>query len=177
MYDSRSLASLIPDLFKITKPITAGSNALIISANLLHLDEAQMLPIVQGLQERIDPLTGIKMYAAFAGYAVLNAILKTDPKDYLKLLWTPCKEFPTWIGSVKYNDSLDDLLKVLDLTKFGDAVVEGKGTIPALVTLQDILLLYKTDTIKSTLNAFEIGSEIIEIFSRNLSRGCRPLDV
>ncbi len=163
MDDSRSLVSLFPNLFKITKPITIGSNALIISANLLHLDEAQMLPIVQGLEEKIDPSTKIKIYATLGGYSVLNAILKTDPKDYLKLLWTPCQEFPSWIGSVKYTDTLDDLLKVFDLTKFGDAAVEGKGTIPALLTLQDVLPLYENDTIKSTLSVSEIGSERVEI--------------
>jgi CBS domain-containing protein len=153
----------MPNLFRITRPITIGSNALIISANLLHLDEAQMLPIVQGLQEEIDPLTKIKMYPTLGGYSVLKAILKTDPKDYLKLLWTPCKEFPVWIGSVKFTDSLNDLLNIFNVTRFGDAAVEGKGTIPALITLQDILLLFETDTIKSTLSVSEIGSERIEI--------------
>ena len=113
----------------------------------------------------------------WAGYAVLNAILKTDPKDYLKLLWTPCQEFPSWIGSVKYTDTLDDLLKVFDLTKFGDAAVEGKGTIPALLTLQDVLSVVQNDTIKSTLSVSEIGSEMVDDFSRRLSYGCRAHDV
>jgi hypothetical protein len=58
---------------------------------------------------------------------------------------------------------LDVLLKVFDLTRFGDAAVEGIGTIPALVTLQDILPLYKNDMIKSTLSVSEIDSERIEI--------------
>jgi CBS domain-containing protein len=163
MDDSHSIASLFPNLFKSTKPITVGSNALIISANLLHLDEAQMLPIVLGLDEKIDPSTKIKMFATLGGYSVLSAILKTDPKDYLKLLWRPCQEFPSWIGSVKYTDALDVLLKVFNITRFGDAAVEGMGTIPALVTLQDILPLYKNDTIKSTLSVSEIGSERVEI--------------
>jgi len=163
MDDSLSIASLFPNLFKTTKPITVGSNALIISASLLHLDEAQMLPIVLGLDEKIDPSTRIKMYATLGGYSVLSAIMKTDPKNYLKLLWRPCQEFPSWVGSVKYSDVLDDLLKVFDLTRFGDAAVEGNGTIPALVTLQDILQLYKNDTIKSTLSVSEIGTERVEI--------------
>ena len=93
MDDTHSIASLLPDLFKIMRPVAVGSNALIISANLLHIDRAQMLPIVHGLEPKIDPSTKIKMYPTLGGYAVLNAILKTSPKDYLKLLWDLAKIF------------------------------------------------------------------------------------
>ena len=106
MDDSPSIASLIPDLFKIPRPITDGSSPLIVSANLLHIDVIQMLPILEGLHFKIDSSTKIKMYATLGGYSVLDAILKADPKDYMKLLWTPCKDFPVWIGSVKYTDTL-----------------------------------------------------------------------
>ena len=124
-----------------------------------------MLPILEGLHFKIDSSTKINMYATLGGYSVLNAILKADPKDYMKLLWTPCKDFPVWIGSVKYTDTLHDLLNVLDITKFGDAVVEGSAIIPALVTLQEIIMLYRKDAIKSTLNVTEIGTETVAVSS------------
>ncbi len=163
MDNSRSIASLMPDLFKTISPLVDGSSALIIGANLLHIDVIQMLPILQGMEPKIDTSTEIKMYATLGGYSVLDAILKADPKDYMKLLWTPCQDFPVWIGSVKYTDTLDYLLNVFDHTRFGDAVVEGLENIPALVTLQEIISLYRNDTIKSTLRVSEIGSEMVEI--------------
>jgi len=162
-----SIQSLFPDLFKIPRPIISGSSALIISGNLLHLEDVQLLPIVQGLQPKFDPVTKIKMYATLAGYSVLKAVLKTNPKDYYKLLWLPCQDIPVWIGSVKYNDSYSDLLKVFELTKFGDAAVEGSGSFPALITLQEILTLFRTDVIKSKLRVSEIGSEMIKISSES----------
>ena len=127
-----------------------------------------MLPIVEATSKidpltRIDPHTGMKMYASLGGYSVLNAILRTDPKEYSKLLWKQCQEFPIWRGSVKFTDTLADLLKVFDATKLGDVAVEGLRSFPALVTLQEILLLYRNNTIKSTLRVSEIGSEMVAI--------------
>ena len=103
------------------------------------------------------------MYASLGGYSVLNAILRTDPKEYSKLLWKQCQDFPIWRGSVKFGDTLNDLLKVFEATKLGDVAVEGLRSFPALVTLQEILLLYRNNTIKSTLRVSEIGSEMVTI--------------
>jgi len=103
------------------------------------------------------------MYATLGGYSVLDAILKTDPKDFMKLLWRPCQNFASWIGSIKYIDSLDNLLRVIDATKFGDIAVEESGDSPALVTLQEILSLFRNNTIKSIRIVSSIGTEMIEI--------------
>jgi len=167
MMNDHTIKELFPDLYKIFRPITVGSSPLIISGNSLHIDEVQMLPIVQGLQPRIDPNTKIKMYATLGGYSVLNAILKTDPRDYLKFLWSPCQDTPVWIGSVKYSDGFSDLLKVFDITKFGDAAVEDYGSTPALITLTEILTLYKKGVIKSQLHLSEIGSNMVEVSSES----------
>jgi hypothetical protein len=163
MTNDPTIQSLFPDLYKIPRPIITGSSVLIISGNLLHLEEVQMLPIVQGLQPKIDPITKIKMYATLGGYSVLSAILKTNSKDYNKLLWLPCQDIPVWIGSLKYVDSYSDLLKVFELTKFGDAAIEGSGSFPALITFQEILSLFRSGVIKSKLRVSEIGSEMIKI--------------
>ena len=64
MDDSPSIASLIPDLFKIPRPITDGSSPLIVSANLLHIDVIQMLPILEGLHFKIDSSTKITAAAS-----------------------------------------------------------------------------------------------------------------
>jgi len=131
-----------------------------------------MLPIVEATSKidpmtRIDPHTGMKMYASLGGYSVLNAFLKTDPKDYAKILWRPSQDFPVWRGSVKFTDTFDDLLKVFDATKFGEIAVEGSRNFPALVSLQEVLLLFRNNTIKSALRVSEIGSDMIVVSSES----------
>jgi hypothetical protein len=160
---SPRIFDILPNLFSISRPIIAGNSPLIISGNLLHLEEVHVLPIVQGLQPRVDENTKIKMYAVLAGYSVLERIVKTNPVEYSKLIWAPCNDMPTWIGSLKYTDSFEQLLKIFELTKFGDAAVEGTLRVPALVTLTEILGLYRDHVIKSNLRVSEIGSEIISL--------------
>jgi hypothetical protein len=127
-----------------------------------------MLPIVEADSKidpltKIDPHTGMKMYASLGGYSVLSAVMRTDPNDYAKLLWKHCEDFPVWRGSVKFTDTLNDLLKVFEATKLGDAAVEGSRNFPALVTLQEILVLFRNGSIKSPLRLSEIGSVMIAI--------------
>jgi hypothetical protein len=153
----------MPNLFKISRPIIDGKNPLIISGNLLQVQEVHVLPIVRGLQPRVDETTKIKMYATLAGYSLLEKILKTNPKDYSKLIWTPCQEIPVWIGSVNYEDTLEDLLRVFDVTGFGDAAAEGRTSIPALVTLSEIIDLYRNGIVSSKLRASEVGSKMISL--------------
>jgi hypothetical protein len=81
----------------------------------------------------------------------------------MELIWEPCRDFALWIGSVKYTDTLSDLTKVFDLTKFGDAIVESPENIKALVTIQDVLLLYKSNIMKSTVSVSEIGTDIVAV--------------
>jgi CBS domain-containing protein len=158
-----SIQSLFPKLFNASRAITTGSSALIVSGTMLHLDDVQLLPIVAGLQPKIDPITNVKMYATLGGYSVLQAVLKTSPNEYLKLLWSPCQDNPIWIGSVKYTDSYYDLLRIFDLTKFGDAAIEGAMSVPSLITLQEILPLFKSGLIRSKLRVSEISSEMIKV--------------
>jgi len=135
-----------------------------VTASLLFLEEVQMLPIVQGLEPKVDPKTRIKVHATLGGYSVLQAILNSKPSKYMELLWTKCQEMPIWIGSVKFSDTLDDLLHVFERTRFGNAVIEdATKERPALVTLKDIVSLYRVGKLKSSVRVSEIGSERISI--------------
>jgi len=125
-----------------------------------------MLPITTGLEPRIDPKTKIKLHAAVGGYSVLQSILNSNPSEYAKLLWTKCQDMPVWIGSVKFSDTLDDLLHVFEKTRFGNAVVEDTTREhSSLVTLKEIMSLYRVGKLKSSVQVSEIGSERISISS------------
>jgi CBS domain-containing protein len=163
MKESRKISKILPNLLKMSRPVISGDSPLIVSGNLLQLAEVHVLPIVQGLQPKVDEKTKIKMYATLAGYSVLEKILQTSPNDYQKLIWTHCNDIPLWIGSVNFEDSLDDLLRVFESTGFGDAAVEGSSRIPGLVTLSEILSLYKSNVIRSNLRLGEIGSKKISL--------------
>jgi CBS domain-containing protein len=162
---SAKLSTLLPNLFKIPRPVIDAKSPIIVSGNLLQLGEVHMLPIVQGLEPRIDQETKIKMYAALGGASILNKLLNTPPRDYGKLIWTPCEQMPVWIGTVNYDDSLEDLLTVFVKTRFGNAAVERSAPMRELVTLSEILGLYRTNVIASNLRAEDVGSEMISISS------------
>lgn len=157
------LSMLLPKLFEIPRPVIDGKSPIIISGNLLQLGEVHMLPVVQGLEPRMDPETKIKMYAALGGASILNKLLNTDPKDYEKFIWTPCQEMSLWIGTVNYDDSLEDLLNVFVKTRFGSAAVERNTTMRELVTLSEILKLYREHKITSKLRTEDVGSDMISI--------------
>jgi hypothetical protein len=165
MEHSPAISSLLPDIFNVTRPLASGTDPLIISASLLILEEVQMLPIVEGLEPKLDPETKIRMYATLGGYSVLRAISGSKSSDYLKLLWTKCMEMPVWVGSLNFEDTLDELLRVIALTNFGNVVIDGRGNVPALLTLREIADLYGANKIKSELRASEIGSERVSISS------------
>lgn len=159
------LSTLLPNLFKIPRPVIDANSPVIISGNLLQLEEVHMLPIVQGLEPRIDQETKIKMYAALGGASILNKVLNTFPKDYGEVIWTPCQELPVWIGTVNYEDSLENLVEVFTKTKFGNVAVEAKPSARTLVTLSEILGLYRSHHITSNLRVVDVGSEMISISS------------
>lgn len=164
MPESPHLSAIFPELYKKPNPIIEPNSPLIVTGSLLHLEEVQMLAIDGGMEPRIDPNTKIRMYGAIGGLSVLSKVRMTNPKDYSKLLWTPCKEIPVWVGAVSYEDSLDELLGVVDLTRFGDAIVE-KGNATALLTLSEIIQLFRSGVIKSNLRVSEVGSVIFSISS------------
>ncbi len=163
MKESRKLSEILPNSFRMGRPVVSGDSPLIVSGNLLQLEEVHVLPIVQGLKPKMDEKTKIKMYAALAGYSVLEKIIQTSPKDYLKLIWTHCKDIPVWIGSVNFEDSLNDLLGVYENTGFGDAALEGSSKIPGLVTLSEIVDLYKNNVLRSNARLTDIGSDKVSL--------------
>lgn len=162
---SGKLSILLPNLFKIPRPVIDAKSPIIISGNLLQLGEVHMLPIVQGLEPRIDQETKIKMYAALGGASILNRLLNTNPKDYGKLIWTPCQEMALWIGTINYDDSLEELINVFVKTRFGNVAVERDTSMRELVTLSEIVGLYRSRKVKSNLRAQDVGSEMVSISS------------
>jgi len=122
-----------------------------------------MFPIVEGneLLPVVDNETKLKKYPAIGGYPVLDAIMKTEPKEYQKLLMTKSQDMPIWIGTVKFSDTLDDVLRIFETTRSGNVVVEREDNNRTILSLKDIAELFEVDKIRSDLRVYDVGSQKI----------------
>jgi hypothetical protein len=120
---------------------------------MLHISDVQMLPVEGGELAHYHEKAKIKLYAAIGGYSVLDKIIVTDPADYQKLLWRPCKEAVVWIGSTNYEKEFESLFKIFEITRFRDAIIDrGEGT-HALLTLTNLVDLLRHGVITSNVTA------------------------
>ena len=174
--ESPKISELLPNTFSVSNLIVTGTDPLIFSARVLLLEEAQMLPIIEDLKPKIDPETKVRKYATIGGYSFLESIFRAQPSDYHKILWSRCADMPTWIGSVRFSNTLEELLKVFENTKFGDVVVEDQNNEKqALVSLEEVVSLYRVARISSDLRAVDVGSKKISISSDSTISECLRL--
>jgi CBS domain-containing protein len=160
--DSLSIASLVPNLFQKLRPTFEGNSPLIMAGSILIMNDAYILPTVSGLLPGLSDDSRGMLYGAFGGYAFLNKLSKTAPKDYQKLLWSPSRGCMILIGSCQFDDSLDSLLQVFEATKFGIARVDADGMF-RLITLDDIVELVRRGWLHPKLSVEAVGSPVLTI--------------
>ena len=142
--------------------IGTGETPLIIAGTMLHISDVQMLP-VEGGSCTLPRKGKNKAYAAIGGYSVLDKIMVTDPADYQKLLWRPCKEVIAWIESTDYDKEFESLFKIFEVTRFGDTIIDRGEDTHALLTLTDLVDLLRHGIITSNVTAEEISSKSVSI--------------
>jgi len=130
---------------------------------MLHISDVQMLPVEDGELAHYHEKAKIKLYPAIGGYSVLDKIILTDPADYQKLLWRPCKEVLVWIGSTNYEKEFESLFKIFEITRLGDAIIDRGEDTHALLTLTDLVDLLRHGVITSNVTAAEISSKTVSI--------------
>jgi len=91
----------------------------------------------------------------------VRLVLETKPGDYHKVLWSPCTTTSMWLGALEYQDSLENLLRIFELTGFGDARVNANAPPHALITLDEVVSLYRERKLKCKLQVKEIASRAI----------------
>ncbi|MGA2875121.1 MAG: hypothetical protein ABSE82_06215 [Nitrososphaerales archaeon] len=184
--DLLKISTLFPEAFEAASLTASGVNPLVNVVNLLCRNDVQTLPLVPSPEPRINPETKIKEYASLASYAVLDSILRSDFKNYQLLVFsTKCQEVAVWIGSLRSTDSLDELMRVLEMNGFGNAIVEQEDARKnVLLTLKDIVSLYQSERLRSTLLVSDVSSPkvsastdttITETLSLMLNKGARRL--
>jgi CBS domain-containing protein len=151
------IAEALPGIFNRVYPILEPGTQLLLAASLLRFHQIDAIPI--GFQKKQ------KKRLAVVGYSCLSALLKSDPAWYKAFLEQPCESAAQEIATVSADSEVSELLDTFADTEFGFAWVEGEFEIGGLASLRDVLSLYETGTITTTLSVDEVASPIFAISS------------
>lgn len=160
-----TLSRLFPSLFQMPRPITTPDVPVIVAASILSVYEAPMLPIVKVGASPTQEKEGVLLFQAIGSQPIIRLLTETKPSDYYKILWNSCTTTSIWIGSLGYNDSLDKLLRIFVLTGFGDARVDAPPSPPALITLNEVVGLYRDRKLSCELGVKEVASRAVVVDS------------
>jgi CBS domain-containing protein len=152
---------LFPGLFSIPRPITTSDVPVIVAASILSTYEFPILPITKVSAPLDVEKKGVKLFKAIGGQQIVRLVLESKPSDYNKLLWSPCTTSSMWLGALEFDESLDRLLKVFELTGFGDARVNAHAPPHALVTLDEVVSLYRERKLKCKLEVEKVASRAV----------------
>jgi CBS domain-containing protein len=159
--DGPSIASLIPNLFRLHRP-TVDGNSPVMHTSLTLDNEVQILPVSNRPRPRKDRKTGLVLHGAISGYSFLERLIRTRPEDYLGLLRTPSKEIAVWIGSVDFYSPISDLLRTFEVTRFGAAYVSNHA-LRTVATLADLVGTMKNNSLVSDMHVGQVGSRRVSV--------------
>jgi CBS domain-containing protein len=155
------LSKMFPTLFSISRPIITPDVPVIVAASILTTNESPILPVAKvGAPPAVEK-QGVKLFKAIASQQIIRLVIDSKPSDYYKILWNPCTTTSIWLGALEYHDSLEKLLRIFELTGFGDARVNGQAPPHALITLDEVISLYRERKLKCKLEVKAIASRAI----------------
>jgi len=132
-----------------------------VAASILSTYEFPILPITkEGAPPEVEK-KGIKLFKAIGGQQIIRLLLETKPSDYYKILWGPSTKTTMWLGALEYHDSLEKLLRTFEVTGFGDARVNARAPPHALVTLDEVVSLYRERKLKCGARVEEVASRAV----------------
>jgi CBS domain-containing protein len=158
-----SLSELFPELFSVSRPMTMSDTPVIVAASMLSGYDSPMLPITKlGFQvEKEDQ--GFRLFRAIASLSIIRLLVETEPRDYYEALWKPCDTTSVWIGALVDEDTLETLLRVFELTGFGDARIDASDSATALITMNEVASLYRGQKLRCLLAVSEIASPAVMV--------------
>ncbi len=145
------------------RPITTPDVPVIVAASILSVYEAPMLPIVKVGASPTHEKEGITLFQAIGSQPIISLLTQTKPGEYYKILWNSCTTTSIWIGALGYDDSLDELLRIFVLTGFGDAKVDCPPSPPALITLNEVVSLYREGKLRCDLGVKDVASSAVVV--------------
>jgi hypothetical protein len=151
------IAAALPEIFKRTYPVLDSGTELILAASLLRFHQIDAIPI--GFKKRQ------KKHLAVLGYSCLSHLLQTKPSRYKRFLEQPCENVAQELSTISWNANIESLLRLFWRTKFGFSMVEGKFETEALISLRDLLGLYKKGILNTSLSIGQVASPIFSMSS------------
>ena len=118
---------------------------MIVAASILTAYDAPMLPISSksgappGREKH-----GVKLFRAIGGLPIIRMLMEAKPSRLLQGLGSSCTTTSVWIGSLSYDDTLENLLRIFELTRLRRCKSRAPRTPPpALITLDEVVSLYR----------------------------------
>ena len=150
------LSDLLPKLLDNSAPGVDGKDPVILTGAYLRAADVHMLP---GDEKRVPSGHDFSLANGYGGYAILRRLSVSKPEDWYQMLWRPSAEFPTSIGVCGYDESLDRLLYIFEVTRFGVALAK-KGPKRNLAHLGNLVRLYQEGRLSTTMKPDDVSSKV-----------------
>ena len=158
------LSNLFPELFSIARPITTSDVPVIVAASMLSIYDSPILPIIrEGTAPAGKENNEAKLFQAIGSLPIVRMVLEIQPSEYYKALWQPCTTRSIWIGSLGFQDTLEDLLRIYEATGFGDARVEAPTPPNTLITLSEVVSLFGLRKLRCSAEVNKVASRIVQV--------------
>lgn len=144
----------LPNIFRRTAAVLEPGTQILVAASLLRFHQIDALPI------RFEP-SQKKKFAVF-GFSCLSKLLETPAAEYQEFLELPCENASLELSTVDVDDSLEDLLRVFERTRFGFAWVDS-DKLGGFASLRDVLELYGNDSIVTNMAVEQVASPIFSM--------------
>jgi CBS domain-containing protein len=157
------IGSALPRLLDRKYPTVKPSYPLLTVLYLLRIQDVPAVPINED---------GFSRRAVF-GFSILPQLVELTPKNFDKYLEGPCESASVELGCFGMNEDLETLLEGFKKTKMGVCLVSGKvkgETRISLVSLVDLLRLYKTKQLQSDMVVADVASPILGMPGRSSIR-------
>ena len=148
------LDDAFPMIFSRSSPAVEENSPMVLAGSLMrfHPVDAALLLMEKGLQ----PLRVGSKGVFLGGYAILDNLLKQDPKNYYRFLFEPSKKGGVPVESLGAGRSLWELLDLYAESRSGFTLVT-RGSLYGMVSLSDVLELYRGGVIDSGLVAQDVA--------------------
>ncbi len=156
----------LPDVARRQFPVIEEGSAVLVAGTLLDIPRRDVLPIVRLTEDgtALSRAESGSEYRVFSGYSLFRRILRTDPKDWYRLLFEPCENASMSMRAIPGDGlALTKVLEAFSREKFGWTLIDREGALPAVVGLADLIALYRTGVLRTELTLPEIATS--EIFS------------
>ncbi|HZW84948.1 MAG TPA: hypothetical protein VFE91_03470 [Nitrososphaerales archaeon] len=150
------LSDILPNLLDEKAPGVDGKDPVILTGAYLRAADVHMLP---GDEKRVSSGHDFSLANGYGGYAILRRLSVSKPEDWYHMLWRPSAEFPASIGVCGYEESLDRLLYIFEVTRFGVALAK-RGPKRNLAHLGNLVKLYQEGRLSTTMRISDVSSRV-----------------